>query len=148
MLKALFIAGPFVSLAAFACPDISGTFHAPESKQIIYKYQQTQCSSISRTDGYLSDDGVYKWAPAKLYKLDGTPWCHSLNTCESAKAAEQRIEWTLYSDSIVTTKEHGRCAHTSYKLAKNADGDLQIEFDVHGCRDGYAGQATKVFPKL
>lgn len=148
MLKAVLVAVPFVSCAAFACPDISGTFHAPESKQIVFKFEQTQCNSIARTDGYVADDGSYKWASAKSYKLDGTPLCDRHNTCKSAKASERFIEWSINFDSTVATKEHGRCQHTGYKLMKNSEGNLQIEFNVHSCRDGYSGPAVKVFPKL
>lgn len=145
----------FIGIAAFyfllpslvsACVNISGEYAITENT--VLRIEQKDCEALTKVMGIVSSDGTVQYLNAQTLPLDGSFLCNRQNLCESAKPILNAIELTRNYDGTVGTEAHGRCLQRSNSLSRDGSGNLTSTFQVSKCQDGYAGSATKVFPKL
>lgn len=134
-----------VSQAA-TCTDLTGLFQMTEGA--VVKFENEGCNRLIRWSGFTTKKGEIVISPEKLvYVLDGTALCTG-QRCQSAVLVDGRIQFTLNYDGYVKSKEHGLCIHKMYTTSINTDDNLQTEYQVHDCDDGFSGTTTKIFPRL
>jgi hypothetical protein len=131
---------------ANTCANLTGLFQMAEGA--VVKFENDGCSRLIRWSGFTTKKGEIIISPEKLvYVLDGTALCTG-SRCQSAVIADEAIQFTLNYDGFVKTQDHGLCTHNEYKISINNEDNLQTDYQVHDCDDGFSGTTTKTFPRL
>lgn len=148
MRKIIFFLSLFTASASYAetCADLTGLFQMAEGA--VVKFESEGCGKLIRWSGFTTKKGEIIISPEKMvYALDGTPVCTG-QRCQSAVVYQGGILFSLSYEGFVKTTDHGLCAHKEYKIAINNDDNLQTDYQVHDCDDGFSGTTTKVFKRL
>ncbi|MFZ4402483.1 MAG: hypothetical protein ACOYOK_00135 [Pseudobdellovibrionaceae bacterium] len=127
-----------------SCPDISGSYQSGD--QIFVGYEQTDCQFLKRYYGNIVADGSVSYSFDKQFK-NGNAVCSKSGACETVKFTQDAVVFELNFNGGVLTDDHGHCSHRKYSLSKDTGGNLAAVFSVFACKDGFKGEARKVFLK-
>lgn len=130
---------------AASCANVGGTYISNEGLHV--KYEQSSCLTLTRFIATRAPDGSVDYVAEHTFPLDGTPVCNRYDSCESVRASQDYVEFTLNFNGGVHTDSHGWCNHRGYKLAKDAQGNLTATFTVFGCSDRFKGIYVEIFQK-
>lgn len=146
-MKFSWLAIAFVSINAFACPDVSGVYVSQEGTPV--KLVMQECKTLTRYIGEIDAAGNVKFPETGMFFLmDGKPNCGIRNFCTTIKPFADRIEVKLNFQSGVVTDDHGQCSQNAYDLSLDKDGHLLADYQVTNCADGFSGAARKTSKKL
>lgn len=143
----LFLPAVIFSVAAWACPDVSGAYIGSDG--LALQYRQSGCSAITRFLGEPRANGRMDFPePGTTFAMDGQPSCSSRKICTTVIARPNGIEFKLNFTGGVATDTHGQCSHTGYILWVDQAGNLLADFNVTHCSDKFTGVARKTFRRL
>ncbi len=135
-----------VTTRANTCPQLTGLYQMAEGA--VVQILNDDCTRLIRSSGYTTIKGEIVISPEKqIYLFDRTPVC-SNNKCQSAELSQNSVVFHLNYDGYVKTKEHGLCIQRQYALSLDENLDLQADYQVQDCDDGFTGNTVKVFPRV
>jgi hypothetical protein len=148
MRNIIFTASLLISTTSLAesCPQITGLYQMAEGA--VVQLQNDDCTRLIRWTGFTTKKGEIVISPEKqVFTFDGTPVC-TQGKCQTAQTSSDKITFNLNYDGYVKVKEHGLCTQRQYTLSLDENGDLNTDYQVQDCDDGFSGNANKIYPRV